>query len=56
MRNGNGWFDSSGLFPQQQRTVFEKQREEKPVLYDSKGNPLHYPKQPMGFDPKRIRK
>lgn len=38
----------TGLFPHQQRTVFETPH--KPLLYDAKGNPLCY-RRPLGFRP-----
>lgn len=49
------WYatDSSGLFPLQQRTVYEREDEQRPVLYGPKGEPLTYPRKPMGFDPTR---
>lgn len=47
--------DASGLFPQQQRTVYEKEPTTEPVLYGSKGEPLRRPQKPMGFDPTRLR-
>lgn len=45
--------DGSGMFPHQQRTVFE--RDQVPLLYGPKGEPLVKARPPFGFDPKRAK-
>lgn len=32
-------------------TVYEREPEQRPVLYDAKGQPLARPKRPLGFQP-----
>lgn len=41
-----------GPFPARQTTVYERdRRDERPVLYDAKGQPLVRRREPLGFQP-----
>jgi hypothetical protein len=51
----SAYYYGEGPFPHKQNTVYERDRsEDRPVLYDAKGNPLVRARQPLGFQPPKV--
>lgn len=56
-KGASPFYEHEGPFPARQTTVYERDRsEDKPVLYDAKGNPMTWRRQPLGFQPPKERR